>query len=73
MFYAAGGAQGSAPGASMLSVKRFLNESVLQRLVSSCQLKFLNYFMLSVVQELSSSYATENEMYLSTFVTFCNP
>ena len=57
----------------MLPLKRFLNESVLNRLVQSCQIKFLNYFMVAVVQELDSSFATDNDHFLSTFVTFCSP
>ena len=62
-----GGVQGGS------ALKRLLNESVLNRLVQSCQIKFLNYFMVAVVQELVSSYATENDHYLNLFVTFCSP
>ena len=62
---------GAVQGGSAL--KRLLNESVLNRLVQSCQIKFLNYFMVAVVQELVSSYATENDHYLNLFVTFCSP
>lgn len=29
--------------------------------------------MVAVVQDLASAYATENEFFLTTFVTFCSP
>ena len=58
---------------ALLPLKRMINESVLNRLISSCQLKFLNYFLVSVVHELSPAYAVDNEHYLCVFIAFCNP
>ena len=82
MFYAVGSTSGSAASKAMsqgensltfLPLRRLLNESVLGRLVQSCQLRFLNYFMVAVVQDLMPAFATDNDQFLTTFVTYCSP
>ena len=81
LFYSPNSAGANAQGTNsqvmnalaLMAVKRFLNENVLNRLVSSVQIKFLNYFMVAVVQDLFKEYSMDNDHYLSTFVTFCSP
>ena len=42
-------------------------------LIQTCQFKFINYFLVAVVNDLSPQYATDNEQFLATFILFCTP
>ena len=50
-----------------------MNENVIGYLIQTCQFKFINYFMVGLVNDLLPAYATDNDFFLSTFTLFATP
>ena len=47
-------------------------KQVIEKLTSSCQMKYLNYFLTSII-DVESSYPTDNESYLDALLIFGTP
>jgi len=66
-------AANQAKQTNFLPMRRFVNENIVGYLIQTCQFKFINYFMVSMVNDLQPAYATDNDYFLSTFTLFATP
>jgi hypothetical protein len=58
---------------SLFKLQKFINENILMRLIQTFQIKFINYFLLSMAHDLFPEYATDNQFYLGSFILFSTP
>ena len=58
---------------NLLPMRRFVNENVVGYLIQTCQFKFINYFLVAMVNDLQPAYATDNDYFLSNFTLFATP
>ena len=56
-----------------LTMRRFVNENIVGYLIQTCQFKFINYFLVAMVNDLQPAYATDNDYFLSNFTLFATP